>query len=304
MNSGEIKPASKVKTIAEQDAIIGFKGMTQREDGTFVCRDQEYKIGETYVLCQEPKTCSVGFHYCRTLEQTFTHYSPTKKNNVYFLVKGWGKVDEDVDSQHKIACTHMQVIRQVDFKDVLITRLIPQMQKVDKIVEDNPNAIISGSLALILLGLMPYREMKDVDITLPYFGGFNKSVVNNRFGESGEETIQMILEGYTFDLFINPQTPFTMIEFLGKTYKVADFKPIIEAKFKYLLKGTEKHAEDLIHVMTELKKRAEDDNMKSVVKLPEARDNKIKYELKTDLRVPAVKLPEAVKNTTIDDWFL
>ncbi len=295
-----------VKNIAEQDAIIGFKGMRRRPDGSFICRDQEYRIGETYVLSQEPKICNVGFHYCRTLEETFAYYNPDNKDYVYFVVKGWGKMVEDSQgSDPKLASSQLQVIRQVDRKDILITRLKKEMEKVDQILNDNPNAIISGSLALILLGLMPYRNIKDIDITLPYFGGFEKSVVNNRFGESGEETIQMILDGHiTFDLFINPASTYTTIEFLGKKYRVSDFKPIIEAKFKYMLKGSEKHAGDLINVISELKRRGNAEGLKNIICLPEGKDQKIIYELVTSMSVPPVIPKKPVEDITAIDWLI
>jgi len=249
--------SSKFSNVPEGDFIIGYKGFKKMLDGSLRCRDQVYNLKETYVLCQQPQVCSVGFHFCRKLEQVFEFYPNSEPDHVYYKVAGWGKVHED---HNKVAVDHIQVIEKVSDNDMLIIKLRPHMALVDAVMEDNENAIISGSLALILQGLMPYREIHDLDITAPFFGGFKTASVDSRFGESGKDTIQMSLtsngRNIGFDLFINPTIIYTTINFEGKTYKVCDFKPIVEAKFRYLMGGTMKHSDDIIHIITRLKAKS------------------------------------------------
>lgn len=54
--------------------------------------------------------------------------------------------------------------------------------------------------------------------------------------------------GLSFDVFINPLCIWKEIEFKGKKYKVSEPKFIIEAKFRYWMKGKLKHAKDFQHI--------------------------------------------------------
>lgn len=250
--------ASKQFIIEENNPLIGYKGFKQLPDGSVKCRNQVYKVGETYVLSEEPIICSRGFHFCRELEQVFEFYSDSEPQHVYYTVAGWGNAEEE---HNKIATDHIKLLKRISENDMIIHKLRPHMKQVDAILEDNPNAIISGSLALILLGVLPYREIHDMDINIPYFAGaFKDAQIANRFGESGAETVQMVLSkpgiNVSFDVFINPSTLYIDVIFDGKKYKVCDFKPIMEAKFKYMMKGNEKHADDIIEFINIMKKKA------------------------------------------------
>ena len=246
------------KPLTESEAIIGFKGFKKKADGTLYCRDLEYKLGETYVLANEPKVCSVGFHFCRSLVDVDSHYSLDDKNHEFYVVRAWGKIDEDQD---KMASTHLKLMDKVTEKDIFMARIAPTMEKVDAIMAEIPNACISGSLALILMGWIPYRMINDIDITVPYFGNIGNATVSERFGESGEETIKMVLNGQHFDLFVNPTIPYCTLTVAGKKYKVIDAKPIIQAKFKYLMKGKMKHAQDLTAIFETMEEKGYSSSM-------------------------------------------
>lgn len=248
--------------VPEAEAIHGYKGFDINDVGGLQCRDFEYKQGRIYVTDNQPVACSKGFHFCRGLNQVFEFY-PVNNKTVYHKVRAWGKIDEQQD---KLAASHIEILEKVSDNEVFIIQLIPHMNEVDKILEDNPNTIIAGSLALILLGLLPYRMINDIDITVPFFGGFNKAKVDNSFGKSGIDTIQMNIDHILFDVFVNPKNIFVEIEFCGKKYKVSDFKPILEAKFRYMLAGKYKHSEDIILVIKKLQELSAADVKESSTK--------------------------------------
>lgn len=249
----DFQKLEKPTRLTEAEAIIGYKGFKTRPDGTLYCRDQEYKIGEKYILCQEPKACSVGLHFCRTLTDVFTYYNHKTEGHVYYKVKGWGRISEEKD---KVAVDHLELIEKVTDRELFVNFLQPHMDKIDKIVADNPNVAISGSLALILLGWLPYRDIGDIDVTIPYYGGFKDAIIANQFNsdqvKSGTDTIQMVLDNISFDCFINPFHTYTVFNFEGKEYKITDPKAIVQAKFKYLLEGNTKHAVDLGQVFKKI----------------------------------------------------
>ena len=241
--------------ISKENAIIGFKGFGLNGKGNLQCLNQEYEVGKEYIIVDNDiKICKKGFHFCRDLQQVFNHYS-NDGANVFHEVKGWGKYEEQDD---KIAVSHIEIGKKIE-KDELNNFLLKLIMKnVDLIIQDNPNAIISGSLALILSGLLDYRKIKDIDITLPFYGGFNKSIFKSKFGESGNDTILMELhtgnndDVIKYDLFINPKAIYTKITFDNKEYKIADIPTILQAKFKYLTEGSIKHWFDIKNIFEKL----------------------------------------------------
>ncbi len=245
--------------------ILGYKGLKKMPDGTLKCRDLVYHVGTIYCHDSDPKTCSNGFHFCEKLDNVYRHYSADTENHVFYQVEAWGKIATD-KSDGKSSSQFLKLIRPVSPKQIFLSKVKPYLQKVDRILEANGNAIICGSLALILRGWIPYREIGDIDIILPYYQDFSQddsrpeaSQPVNSFGKSGTETIQMNANGIDFDLFIDPSETWSWMKIGDASYKVAHVKKLIEAKMRYYMQGAHKHGKDLENIFKQVEKYHEGD---------------------------------------------
>lgn len=76
----------------------------------YKCRDQVYKVGETYKLKDEPFICNVGFHYCIKAKDTLKYYSwepGFKLIEIIDLAKSSHR------SYDKVATNKMKVLREI-----------------------------------------------------------------------------------------------------------------------------------------------------------------------------------------------
>lgn len=234
------------------DTVIGYKGFKKETDGTLRCMNFEYEPGKVYVFDGTPELCKRGFHFCKNLIDVDKHYSFEDNKHVFYKVRASGKIIDGSDMT-KSVCSKLELLEEVPQKEVVMCKIDKHMTNVDIVLESNPNVIISGSLALILRGAIPYRAIKDLDFTLPAYASFKNGEVINSFGKSGTECIQICVNDgvkvIDFDLFINPHQIWDEIKYKDKKYKVSRIKNIIEAKFRYFLEGKAKHAEDLSNVL-------------------------------------------------------
>ena len=259
VTANAVSRLDKKFVIPAEEPIIGYKGF-KLKDGKLMCRDMVYEKGMTYVLSGKVEVCYNGFHFCEELTKVFQYYNwqtgeedflsnkkgpstGTNENHVYYKVKGWGDADRDHD---KLAVQYMEVLEKVDENELFEAKLKPWMDDVDYILNANENVIIAGSLALMLKKEIPVRPVGDLDMTAPYFVEFNNGKKVANFGKSGEETIQMQVGPVFFDLFINPYNTWEYVYYAKKKYKVSESKPIMEAKFRYFLKGKHKHGQDIL----------------------------------------------------------
>lgn len=256
-------PASTIKTISKDSPVYGYKGMVRKPDGTY-CRHLKYEKGLIYVSDSDPKTCSNGFHFCEKLHQVFPYYDHSQKDHVFFKVRAWGNVDY---ASGKLAAQYIEILDEVDSLELLTAKLKKHLDDAYTIQKANKNAVICGSLALIIRGWIPYRPIHDLDIMMPYYSEFMPVIKNpsvtlveeiaymaDQFGESGNETMKMSIVGekgdtIDFDLFINPKETWNWITIDGRAFKVANVQMIIEAKMKYYMGGQHKHGQDLIQIM-------------------------------------------------------
>ena len=247
----------KNKIYTEKEPLLGYKGLKIQPDGSLKCRDMVYNVGTVYCQTNDPKTCSHGFHFCEKLENVFAHYDYLNKNNVFYKVKGFGKIDITND---KCSAQSIQILEKVTDEELFLAKINTTLEKVDKIIAANPNAVICGSLALILRGWIPFRTIGDIDIVLPNFqefeGDFN---VDSQFGKSGIDTKQCTVNGISFDLFVDPNETWSRIEVNGKSYKVSHIKNLVEAKMRYYMNGAHKHSEDLKTIFDVIKEKYEND---------------------------------------------
>ncbi len=247
-------PKSSTTNIEKENAIKGFKGLRKTSDGKIKCRDLVYEPGLIYVSDTTPKTCAKGFHFCEQLDDVFTHYAPEEKNVVYYTVKAWGEVDRSDKS--KFSSQFIQICEPVKEIDLLTARLKKYLTNARKVLNANKNAVICGSLALIIRGYIPFRTIKDIDIMMPFYSEFEHGEQLDEFGESGNQTKKMCIndgqDRIEFDLFINPEETWSWITIDGYAYKVAHAQKIIEAKMKYYMNGNHKHGYDLVNIMNKV----------------------------------------------------
>lgn len=292
----------KSKFIEKKDAIIAFKGFKKYkknydplrpEAPGLYCRNMEYEEGNTYVNDGDIEACGNGFHCCRTLNQVFKHYD-LKSGHAFHKVKVWGIIDEQDD---KIAASHMTVCEPLSQGEIRWQILADKLPSVDRAIERNPNLILSGSLALLIYGLLPMRKMKDLDFCLQQWSDFEDCDINKLFGgKSGSETIMVKINdretlkplneetstgfGFSelkasephfdkdFDVWIQPDVIYKNVTLAGKKYKIALPFYIYQAKNRYFLNGNIKHGKDLSYLYRVMGDW-HDDVLKSVATLPE-----------------------------------
>lgn len=250
--------AGQITKCPRSHSIKGYKGLKKQKDGSLKCRDLVYEPETVYVHDAKPDICNTGFHFCEKLEDVFEHYNVTDKNHVFYQVEAWGNISHDKNGS-KSSAQFITLTKPVPAKTIFIARLQPTLKLVDKIVAANPNAIICGSLALILRGWIPYRAIGDIDILLPFYQDFGEnSRPANCFGKSGIDTLQMLINDGTnkihFDLFIDPTETWSWVTFGTKKYKVAHVKKLIEAKMRYYMAGAHKHGADLKNIFDQVEK--------------------------------------------------
>lgn len=244
-----------------KEPIFGFKGFKKQQDGSLKCRNLTYKIGVQIYMPIEPKLCFVGMHFCRTLKEVFDHYSPLEPDNVYYHICAEGNAAIGDD---KIAVDTLTVLEQVTEEEMLEAFLHDSLAQVREIQKENPDVVISGSVALLMMGLIKPRFIHDLDLTLNAFSDFNgKAEVIAGGGGSGNDCIKINFDSsINFDLFINPKLIYKSVEYMGHVYKISDPRPILEAKWKYFLKGKTKHGADIIQI---LQKNIMENNMTTLV---------------------------------------
>lgn len=132
----------------EKQYVYGYKGFKVKE-GKLFCRDMQYEMGKVYTVDRVPKACNVGLHFCEKLEDVFSHYKYDRDDNksVYYKVRASGLMDKGDD---KIAAQELELMEPVSNKELFEALLSKKMQEADDIMSRNPNAILGGSLALIL----------------------------------------------------------------------------------------------------------------------------------------------------------
>lgn len=242
----------KTPIATRNNPVKGFKGLKKNADGTLQCRDLVYEVGTIYCHDSTPKTCTNGFHFCENLNDVYSHYTDSDPSHVFYEVEAWGQISKDND---KSSSQFIMLTKPVSAKQIFLAKVKPYLKKVDKILAANPNAIICGSLALILRGWIPFREVGDIDILLPSFqefGQYTKTV--NSFGKSGEETIQIRVNDVEFDLFVDPAETWSWMKIGEGRYKVAHIKKLVEAKMRYYMTGAHKHGKDIEFILKQIDK--------------------------------------------------
>jgi hypothetical protein len=150
------------------------------------------------------------------------------------------------------------------------------LKELDFIIEQYPEAIISGSLALNLYGLI-YRDMSDIDLIVDKrpLGNFHK----NSYGDENIETTsvrlgyQYITENFKWQNLFRKRKTYQVDHFLdtdnkvkyntfifkGKTVKIQDPVQITEQKIEmvnnadnYQYRAKQKHNRDLFSIFKQI----------------------------------------------------
>ena len=94
-----------------------YKGFNRNEDGTLSCRDFTYELGKTYKYDGEIELCERGFHACHELHKCWLFY-PNNGKNVFCEVECGGEIIESKDSDGKLVCSEITILRKVDMSGV------------------------------------------------------------------------------------------------------------------------------------------------------------------------------------------
>ena len=90
------------------------------------CRDMKYKVGETYLIPDDPKKgfpdiriCSSGFHCCNRLFGVYDYY-PDKATTRICVVRPGGIVRyRNLYGYRKLACSRLEIVREITYEEIL-----------------------------------------------------------------------------------------------------------------------------------------------------------------------------------------
>ena len=102
------------------------------------CRDMKYKVGETYLIPDDPKmgfpdirVCYSGLHCCNRLWAVYYYY-PVSATTRICVVKPGGIVRyRNMYGYRKLACSLLEIVRELAYEEVL-----GQLGKERKVYED------------------------------------------------------------------------------------------------------------------------------------------------------------------------
>jgi len=122
--------------------------------------------------------------------------------------------------------------------------------------QKNPTSHVGGSIGLFLRGVDLKRDLthSDLDITIDEMNV--EETLKYKSRSSGNDfdfsLTHLLSHNYylKFDIRINPEPSFEIIEFDGEFYNVSKLRDILFWKQKYSNKGVRKHTNDLITIET------------------------------------------------------
>ena len=86
--------------------MIGYKAFNK----DLSCRNFKYEIGKTYEFDGKPKCCEKGFHFCKSIAETYSYY-PRSKDTRICKVEALGEIDTDDEIKY---CTNkIRIIEEV-----------------------------------------------------------------------------------------------------------------------------------------------------------------------------------------------
>lgn len=251
--------------------IYGYKGFNSE----LKCRGTQFEIGKEYSkpISKLPlKTCTAdGFHYCTEFEKVFNYYSyHSKPINRFCKIEVLGEHTAESD---KSVTNHFKIVKEYSrattdrYLKIKESKQLKQMllkgmgiPVVKQLQTKYPNLIIGGSTALFIHGIKLQRfglGAGDIDATLPYFelleSDKDLSIEETEDYTSGADYDKTFsVNGKKMDLRIDPKTAYEYVEFDNFRFKVIKLEVIMEAKWRYALKGNAKHKADCYEMLGKL----------------------------------------------------
>jgi hypothetical protein len=90
--------------------VKGYKGFY---DDLTAYDGFQYKVGDEYVMFEEPAICQKGFHFCRRLSEAMRYFPPPKKR--YCEVLALGKLDREGD---KFCTDRIRIVRELSVPEI------------------------------------------------------------------------------------------------------------------------------------------------------------------------------------------
>ena len=86
--------------------MIGYKAF----NNDLTCRGFQYEVGQTYSMNEKPIPCERGFHFCKSIAETYDFY-PTADTTRICKIEALGEVQTDDDKKY---CTNMiKIIEEI-----------------------------------------------------------------------------------------------------------------------------------------------------------------------------------------------
>lgn len=124
-----------------------------------------------------------------------------------------------------------------------------------------PESHVGGSVGLFLYGFDLKRELRDLDMTMPFYK-VDETKGSQWMRGSGSDfdiCIEAKIDGQEIDIDIKLDNhPFNIVYFEGHPYKVSKLERILMFKKLYAEKGVTKHAMDLINIQAQMIKKYEE----------------------------------------------
>ena len=79
--------------------MIGYKAFNK----DLTCRGFQYEIGQTYSMDESPIPCQRGFHFCKSIAETYEYYSMSDNTRIC-KIEALGEVQTDDDKKY---CTNV-----------------------------------------------------------------------------------------------------------------------------------------------------------------------------------------------------
>lgn len=252
---------------------IAYKGF----DKDLSCRKEKFEIGKVYYKdnVEKPKLCSdQGYHYCNSLKQVFAFYN--KNDSRYCEIEILGNISED---NEKSITTAFRIKRELSKDEVEKLKKIGDEKRITEtmgldtvlaIQQKYPLIMVGGSLALFLHGIRLERFGEgngDIDLIAPFYHEIeptkdmkveNKNTIISLDEIECDEDAELFytndfserlyINGFKVDIQINPHNRYETIEYQGNKYRVAKLEHIMEAKWRYAIKGSLKHKRDCYEI--------------------------------------------------------
>lgn len=198
---------------------------------------------------RELKVCTnTGFHYCNNFFD-LRKYFDLRRSKV-FEIEVLGEFLDDKDKSITKQFKFIRQLSKAEINDFLKKHAFEKQLSVVRELQKEYPVQVCGSTALFLHGIWLNRwftdyDNRDIDLVVPYYMIFDKSenTSNKKSGNDFDYTLS--IDDIKCDIKIDPKSRYTIVEYEGFKYRVADIYSTIEAKLKYAQQGNEKHMDDI-----------------------------------------------------------